>query len=277
MTDLNPQVKQMSDESMVRNLEAQANAIWPQESEFVIRYGLHDDIRILDAGCGTGEGAVRFAGLFPKAQVLGVDILDHHLALARERHAHIGPRLTFEHRSVYELGLPDATFDLTVCRHVIHSIPFADRVLAELVRVTKPGGRVHVIPEDYDMLHFPTRVPGLREFWQVGPARMSEKTGTDMFVGRHTAPMLAALGLEDVRMDYVILDTLRVPRETFARIIEAWRDGYVEIVAEMTGFAQEQTRGWFEATIAAIRDPNAYSVWMVPVASGRVPFPKPRA
>jgi hypothetical protein len=29
MTDLNPQAKQMADESMVRNLDAQARAIWP--------------------------------------------------------------------------------------------------------------------------------------------------------------------------------------------------------------------------------------------------------
>ncbi len=40
LTDLNPQRAQMSDESMVRNLAAQAQAIWPQEREMVRRYGL---------------------------------------------------------------------------------------------------------------------------------------------------------------------------------------------------------------------------------------------
>ena len=37
--------------------------------------------------------------------------------------------------------------------------------------------------------------------------------------------MLNALGLVDLRVDYVTVDTLRVPRETFATILEAWRDG----------------------------------------------------
>jgi hypothetical protein len=37
LTDLNPQAKQMADESMVRNLAAQAHAIWPQEVEFIRR------------------------------------------------------------------------------------------------------------------------------------------------------------------------------------------------------------------------------------------------
>src|SRR5213083_1801599 len=86
VTDLNPQAKQMADESMVRNLDAQARAIWPQEVELIRRYRLPDDIRILDAGCGTGEAAWRLAELFPRAEVLGVDIIDSHLELARARH-----------------------------------------------------------------------------------------------------------------------------------------------------------------------------------------------
>src|SRR2546428_794311 len=126
MTDLNPQAKQMADESMVRTLDAQALAIWPQEVELVRRYGLPDGIGILDAGCGTGEGTSRLAELFPRATVLAVDILDQNLELARSRYARLAPRLTFEHKSVFDLGGPDRTYDLTVCRHVIHSIPLPE-------------------------------------------------------------------------------------------------------------------------------------------------------
>src|SRR5690348_17425205 len=95
----------MEDESMVRNLEAQARAIWPQEIPLLRRYKLPEEVRILDAGCGTGEGASRLAELFPKASVLGVDIVDAHLDLARARYAKLAPRLRFEHRSIFELGL----------------------------------------------------------------------------------------------------------------------------------------------------------------------------
>jgi len=271
VTDLNPQREQMSDESMVRNLAAQASAIWPQESELVRRYGLADDIRILDAGCGTGEGARRFAGLFPRAHVLGVDILDHHLELARERHADLAPRLSFEHRSIYELGLPDASFDLVVCRHVIQSIPHEERVLAELARVTRSGGWLHVIAEDYDMLHFRRGAPDPREFWHEAAGRYTDVAGSNLFVGRHCPAAMAALGLEVIRVDYVVVDTLRVPRATFAAILEAWRDGYTESVAAVTRFSREEVRDYFDAMIANIRDPNAYAVWHVPVVSARVP------
>jgi ubiquinone/menaquinone biosynthesis C-methylase UbiE len=271
LTDLNPQAKQMADESMVRNLDAQARAIWPQEIPLLRRYALPASPRILDAGCGTGEGASRLAELFPGAQVLGVDIIDHHLELARGRHASLGPRLTFEHQSIYELKAADHTFDLTVCRHVLHSIPHADRVIAELARVTRRGGTLHLIPEDYGMLHFQRAKFDPRDFWYRVAASFGEATGTDLFAGRDAFGILAAMMLDDITVDYIVVDTVRVPRETFAAILEAWRDGYVEAIGELTPISREAAVAYFNQMIANIRDPLGYAVWMVPVVSARVP------
>ncbi len=272
MTDLNPQAKQMADESMVRNLDAQARAIWPQEAPLFERYALPVDARILDAGCGTGEIASRLVELFPTGQVLGVDIIDHHLELARSRYAALAPWLTFEHQSIFELDAADHTFDLTVCRHVLHSIPHADRVVAELVRVTRPGGYLHLIPEDYGMLHFQRGELDPRDFWHVVPANFGAATETDLFIGRDIYGILAALNLEQITVDYVVVDTVRVPRETFAAIIEAWRDGYVDPVAEYTPISRESALAYFNQMIANIKDPKGYAVWMVPVVSARVPL-----
>jgi ubiquinone/menaquinone biosynthesis C-methylase UbiE len=275
--DLNPQREQMSDASMVRTLDSQARAIWPQESALIRRYGLSGKIKILDAGCGTGEGASRLAALFPEAEVLAVDILDHHLALARERHARFAPRLTFEHQSIFALSAPTGTFDLTVCRHVLHSIPHADRVLKELARVTRPGGRLHLIPEDYGMLHFQPGRLDVRTFWHESPAAFGQATGTDLFIGRNAYSLAVDLGLTEIAVDYVIVDTLRVSRDTFASIFEAWRDGYVDPISEVTGRSPEEVRAHFEQMIRDIRDPRRYAVWMVPVVSARKPLSAPRA
>jgi len=271
VTDLNPQAKQMADESMVRGLKAQAEAIWPQEANLLRRYALPAEARILDAGCGTGEGSSRLAELFPKTHVLGIDIIDAHLELARSRYARLAPRLAFEHQSIFELNLPDHSFDLTVCRHVMHSIPHADRVLASLVRVTRPGGYLHLIAEDYGMLHFQRGKLDPRDFWHMVPARFSEATGTDLFIGRDTFGILAAMKMDEIKVDYVIVDTVRVPRETFAAILEAWRDGYSEPIGQFTQFSREQAEAYFEQMIANVRDPHGYAVWMVPVVSARIP------
>jgi ubiquinone/menaquinone biosynthesis C-methylase UbiE len=271
MADLNPQARQMADESMVRNLAAQASAIWPQEAPLFARYALPRSPRILDAGCGTGEIASRLAELFADAHVLGVDIIDHHLELARSRYSRLGPRLAFEHQSVFELDAADATFDLAVCRHVIQSIPHPERVLAELKRVTRPGGFLHVIAEDYGMLHFQRGALDPRDFWHVAPAAFEAATGTDLHIGRNAYELLVALDLCEIAVEYIVVDCLRVPRETFAAIIEAWRDGYAEPIGELTPISSESALAYFEQMIADIRDPRRYAVWMVPVWSARVP------
>ena len=271
VTNLNPQAKQMADESMVRNLAAQAQAIWPQEVPLLRRYALPSEPRILDAGCGTGEAASRLAELFPQARVLGVDIIDPHLQLARSRYEKLAPRLAFEHQSVFELDPADDSFDLTVCRHVIHAIPHADRVIAELARVTRHGGYLHLIAEDYGMLHFQRGALDPREFWHVAPASFGAATQTDLFIGRNTFGILARMGFEAITLDYIVVDTLRVPRETFAAILEAWRDGYAEPIGELTPISRESAIAYFEQMIANVRDPYGYAVWMVPVVSARVP------
>ncbi len=271
MTDLNPQARQMADESMVRNLAAQAEAIWPQEVPLLRRYALAPDARILDAGCGTGEGSSRLAELFPRAHVLGVDILDAHLDFARQRYSILAPRLSFEHQSVYEIAAADATFDLTVCRHVVHAIPYPDRVIAELVRVTRPGGYLHLIAEDYGMLHFQRGRLDPSEFWHIVPAAFGAKTETDLFVGRNAFSILAAMKLDQITVDYVVVDTVRVARESFAAILEAWRDGYAQPIGELTPISHESAVAYFEQMIADVRDPRRYAVWIVPVWSARVP------
>lgn len=271
MTNLNPQAKQMADESMVRNLEAQARAIWPQELPLLRRYELPAKPRILDAGCGTGEASSRLAELFPSATILGVDILEQHLALARSRYARLAPRLTFENQSIYELRAPEHSFDLVVCRHVLHSIPYAERAIAELARVTRPGGYLHLIPEDYGMLHFQRAALDVRDFWHEVPAQFGAATETDLFLGRDAYELLSGMKLENIRIDYIVVDTMRVPRETFATIIQAWRDGYSEAIGEYTTFNRETAEAYFNQMIANIRDPQKYGVWMVPVASARIP------
>jgi SAM-dependent methyltransferase len=269
--DMNPQAREMADESMVRNLAAQAEAIWPQERALFGRYRLPDAAQVLDAGCGTGEISFRLAEAFPRARVLGVDIIEDHLERARRRCAALGGRARFENRSIFDLRLPDALFDLAVCRHVLQAIPHPERALAELVRVTRGGGWIHLIAEDYLMIHFEPRRLDPDDFWSAGPRQFGAATGTDLRIGRRAHRMLRELGLADITIDYVVVDPLRVPRATFAAIWEAWRDGYADAVSENTPMSREMFLAHFNDMIATLHDPAGYGVWHVPVVAGRVP------
>ena len=78
---------------------------------------------------------------------------------------------------------------------------------------------------------------------------------------------MRAVGLRDVRVDYVTVDTQRVPRKVFADIITAWRDGYVDVLATADS-PPAQVREQFNEIIGSILNPDHYAVWHVPIVSG---------
>jgi SAM-dependent methyltransferase len=268
-TNLNPQGQQMADESMIRTLAAQIEAIWPQEKKLIEFYRLPRNARVLDVGAGTGEFSARVADAHPDATVTGIELLPASVAYARGKHATLSPRLTFETGNAFELSQPDDTYDLVVNRHMVQSVPHVDRVLAELVRVTKPGGRVHVLAEDYTMLHMNSGPLDPDVLWRA-VVDYAARTGTDSRIGRRAWSLLRAAGLKDVRVDYVLVDTQRVPRRVFADIITAWRDGYVDALATPE-FPAALVRRHFDEIIASLLNPDHYAVWHVPIVSGVKP------
>ena len=258
----------MADESMVRNLAAQAEAIWPQEEPIFDRhpFGRAD---VIDIGCGTGEITARLAAKYPQASLTGVDLEQAHLERARARCSAFGSRVRFEVGDALALRFDDATFDVAVCRHLVQAVPDASRVFGEMKRILRPGGRMHVIAEDYGMLWcHPTRLDA-DGFWQRLPPRYAAAIGCDLHIGRKTFTVLHDLGMEDIAVDYIPVDTVRVPRETFARIWEAWRDGYTDAMAQHCGVTREELDERWREMIDCVRDPRGYALWQVPVWTAR--------
>jgi SAM-dependent methyltransferase len=265
----NPQAEQMADESMLRNLAAQAEAIWPQEQGLFDRYRLPAQARIADIGCGSGEITSRLAARYPQAELVGVDILEGSVAHARQRHGALAPRVRFEQGDAFELKFTDRQFDLVVCRHMTQAVPEPLRVLTELRRICRPGGWVHVLSEDYGMIHAPAGKVDPDRLWHEGVIAFAHATGTDARIGRSTWSLMKQLDFEDLHVDYIVLDSIRVPRAIFGAIIAAWRDGYTEALARHTQLGLEEVRALFDHVVDAIADPQRYVVWHIPIVSGR--------
>jgi ubiquinone/menaquinone biosynthesis C-methylase UbiE len=261
----------MSDESMHRTLAAQAAAIWPQEIELIRAYALRDEIEIFDLGCGPGEISTRLLDAFPKSTLVGMDIEDDHVAAATKRSASYGDRAVFRKGDALATQIPDNSYDFSVCRHLLQAVPEAQLVLKELCRVTRPHGRIHLLAEDYGMIYFhPTRLD-TDEFWRKGPMKFADEIGTDLRSGRKIYSMLHALGVDELSVNYVKVDTVQVARETFAAIWCAWRDGYAKVIAEHTDYSLEEVMDHWADMLACIRNPAGYGLWSVPVVSGLVP------
>jgi ubiquinone/menaquinone biosynthesis C-methylase UbiE len=98
---------------------------------------------VLDLGCGPGESAFGMIDRVPDARVTGLDISSSMIRFARmrqrfERHR---DRMTFVEGDAMSLSFADATFDAVTGHSFLYLVPDAERVLAEVFRVLKPGGR----------------------------------------------------------------------------------------------------------------------------------------
>ena len=74
-----------------------------------------------------------------------------------------------------------------------------------------------------------------------------------------------------IQIEYLTVDTLRVPRETFATIMQAWRDGYGSVLCEHTDLQRSKVDELFEQVINTVLDPDQYAVWHLPVISAMKP------
>jgi ubiquinone/menaquinone biosynthesis C-methylase UbiE len=134
--------------------------------------GVRPGDSVLDVGCSSGYLARKLAAAAgPAGHVTGVDPSAAAIGYAR-RHAHGGT--TFIVGIAQDLPFPDSSFDVVTCTLAIHHVPARKRAaaLAELYRVTRPGGRLLVADFDPAQHALPLH-PGARRMRRaaatVGP------------------------------------------------------------------------------------------------------------
>lgn len=101
---------------------------------------------ILDVGTGTAQIPIELCRTAPVARVVAVDLAEHMLQLGRDNvhRAGLDDRLRLERVDAKGLPYPDGSFAAVISNSIVHHIPEPARVLAEMVRVTAPGGVLFV-------------------------------------------------------------------------------------------------------------------------------------
>jgi ubiquinone/menaquinone biosynthesis C-methylase UbiE len=158
------------------------------EVEIVRRYGAGADV--LECGAGTGLLLERFAAFARSAK--GIDLSPGMLAVAR------GRGLDVREASVTSIPFDGRSFDVTCSFKVLAHVPEIGRALAEMARVTRPGGVV--VAEFYNPISLRGAVK------RLGPAaKISSATREDAVYTRFDAPWIVprllppSLTLESVR------------------------------------------------------------------------------
>jgi SAM-dependent methyltransferase len=142
-----------------------ANTFWDRFGrETVERLGLRPRARVLDACCGAGASAIPAAErVGPAGSVLGIDVAEDLLALARAKAAARGlANAEFRAGDALDPALPAAHFDAVVCVFGIFFIPDMEAAVRGLWRLVRPGGVLAVTTWGPDLFE-----PAATAFWNA--------------------------------------------------------------------------------------------------------------
>ena len=185
----------------LERLTVQARALEPEAERMLDAISIAPGSSCVDLGCGAMgilEPLSRRVGA--EGHVTGVDTDTKQLAAARkmveERGLH---NVEIMERDAYNTGLPDVSFDFTHVRFVFAPVGRDDQLVAEMLRLTKPGGIIAIQePDAAPWACYPEH-----ESWKTLRDAIVDafrKGGGDFNVGRRTYKMLRDAGLEDVKI-----------------------------------------------------------------------------
>jgi ubiquinone/menaquinone biosynthesis C-methylase UbiE len=101
---------------------------------------------ILDVGTGTAQIPLELCRRTDRAEVVGIDLAEHMLAVGRQnvRRAGLDKQIHLAHCDGKHLPYETGTFAAVISNSIVHHIPEPARVLAEMVRVASPGALLFV-------------------------------------------------------------------------------------------------------------------------------------
>jgi SAM-dependent methyltransferase len=180
-------------------LQRQSEELRPESVALLDRIGLAHGHSAIDLGCGpSGILDLLSAAVGPAGRVVGLDADPAHVALAR-RHALDRGLANVEVMAAdaRHTGLPCDAFDLVHARTLLVTIPEPAEVVAEMVRLARPGGWVASQEADTGFALCYPELPAwdrLRDLFRAG----FERSGADLHTGRRLTEFYRRAGLEEV-------------------------------------------------------------------------------
>jgi SAM-dependent methyltransferase len=150
--------------------------------------------RVLEVGSGIGILAGEVASSAEGVRVTGVEVSPRQIAAARP-HASVQYLQADAHR----LDFPDVSFDLVYTRYVLEHVADPVRVLSEMRRVTRPGGRVAAMENDSSLIRFDPPCPAFESAWTAFMAYQAH-IGGDATVGRRLFRLFREAGFTGIEL-----------------------------------------------------------------------------
>lgn len=149
-------------------------------------------MRVLDVACGTGEPGISLAALASPGEVVGIDISEGPLEIARRRAAQRDLRnIEFQQADAHNLPFPENSFDRVTSRLGVMFFADLGKALPEMYRVLKPNGLVALLAwGPMDQPYFSSTIGNvLRKI----PGSSLPESGKKMFAFSHPGLLTAKL------------------------------------------------------------------------------------
>ena len=227
-------------------LARQAAVMGSATKAFLVDAGARPGAACLDLGCGTGQVTLELARLVGLGgRVVGVDVDEGELELARRAAADTGITVSFVHADAAEVVEP-AGFDLAFARLVLSHLVDPVAVLRAMVAAVRPGGVVAVEDLYTPSLRAEPAAPALDRLIEVYSATVRFHGG-DPAIGPRLRAHLASVGLADVREQTVVNRMTTAHEKLFlAELVDNMRPAILE-----AGAATSDEVGELRTAVAA--------------------------
>ncbi len=164
--------------------------------------------RVLEVATGPGYVALAFAAV--AREVVGIDLTDAPLAIARKNREERGvTNVSFESADANQLPFADDSFDMAICRLAFHHFDTPQRVLSEMARVCRPGGKIAV--EDLIASEWPDRADYYNQWERLRDPSHTTALSVSQLLAFYTA---AGLELEAIQSEHRTQDVAQWMRNS---------------------------------------------------------------
>jgi len=168
--------------------------------------GLREPMQSIDVGCGIGILTMLMHEISGQARTVGVDGSSTRIEAARSSLPPAVHGVEFLTADIRELPARTDSFDFSWSRFVFEYLRDPEAVLAEMIRVTRPGGIVAVADLDAQLMNYYPQSSMVREKMQEG-FRLLGDHGFDPWIGRKLYSMFNRCGLREITAKVVPYQT----------------------------------------------------------------------
>jgi SAM-dependent methyltransferase len=221
-------------------------------------------MKVLDLACGPGFTACELArAVGDGGQVTGVDINEELIATAHQAKASEGVgNVSFQLGNLYELDLPENSFDFVYARFVFQHLEKPEVALSNVWKTLKPGGVLCILDIDDNWTSFSPESDAFVKFIRKSGAGQKRKGGNRL-IGSQLFGLLTNAGYQDVSTKIHSITSEDIGLRYFLGVAVLFRVEFLSKLQKLLALPQ------LHKIKKAASDPNAWGAVGVFVTTGR--------